>query len=416
MKVIVIGAGVVGTSTAWYLSQAGHEVTVIDRQPGAGQETSFANGGQISVSHAEPWANPGAIGKILRWMGREDAPLLFRWRMDPELFRWGLRFLGECTATRTRANIRAIVNLAIYSRSCLQQLRADTGLQYDQLTRGILHFYTDQREYQNAAMAAAVMRDHGLDRRPVDAAECVRIEPALADARSMIVGGHFTPSDESGDAHTFTDRLAALARERGVRFMMGRPVARLRGDASRIESVEFYNGEQLKADAFVVACGSFSNSLLAPLGLAVPIYPAKGYSATFTLAEGESFAPTVSLTDDGRKIVFSRLGNRLRVAGTAEMNGYGMGLNSVRCAAIAERTRQIFPHLRTIGAPAYWTGLRPATPSNVPLIGHAQPSNLFLNTGHGTLGWTMACGSGKALADIVSGRRPETDFPCLYRY
>lgn len=416
MKVIVIGAGVVGTTTAWYLAAAGHEVTVIDRQPGAGQETSFANGGQISVSHAEPWANPQAIGKILRWMGQEDAPLLFRWRLDPELFRWCLGFLKECTAGRTRANIRAIVSLASYSRDCLQQLRSETAIEYDQLAKGILHFYTDEKEYKAADMAAVLMRDYGLDRHPVDAATCVQIEPALNDARSMIVGGHYTPSDESGDAHKFTRNLAALAQTRGVVFKTGTPVVRLRGSASMIEAVELYNGERLKADAYVVACGSFSNALLAPLGLSLPIYPAKGYSATFTLEEGENFAPVVSLTDDGRKIVFSRLGNRLRVAGTAELNGYGMGLNAVRCAAITERTRQIFPYLRTVGEPEYWTGLRPATPSNVPFIGRAKPANLYLNTGHGTLGWTMACGSGKALADMLSGRRVETDFPFLYRY
>lgn len=416
MKVIVIGAGVIGTTTAWYLAAAGHEVTVVDRQPGAGQETSFANGGQISVSHAEPWANPAAPWKVLKAIGKEDAPLLFRLRLDPELLRWGVGFLGECTAKRTRANIRAIVNLASYSRDCLKQLRVDTDIEYDQLCRGILHFYTDEREFKAAAMAAELMRDFGLDRRPVDAAECVRIEPALSDVRNMMVGGHYTPSDESGDAHKFTRNLAELAKARGVRFELGTPIARLRGSAAAIEGVERYNGECLKADAYVVACGSFSNALLAPLGLALPIYPAKGYSATFTLDEGESFAPTVSLTDDGHKLVFSRLGNRLRVAGTAEMNGYGLGLNAVRCAAIGERTRQIFPHLRTLGEPEYWTGLRPATPSNVPFIGRAKPSNLYLNTGHGTLGWTMSCGSGKALADMMSGRRPEANFPFLYPY
>jgi len=416
MKVIVIGAGVIGTTTAWYLAAAGHEVTVVDRQPGAGQETSFANGGQISVSHAEPWANPAAPWKVLKAIGKEDAPLLFRLRLDPELLRWGVAFLGECTAKRTRVNIRAIVNLASYSRDCLKQLRVDTDIQYDQLCRGILHFYTDEREFKAAAMAAELMRDFGLDRRPVDAAECVRIEPALSDVRNMMVGGHYTPSDESGDAHKFTRNLAELAKARGVRFELGTPIARLRGSDAAIEGVERYNGECLKADAYVVACGSFSNALLAPLGLALPIYPAKGYSATFTLDEGESFAPTVSLTDDGHKLVFSRLGNRLRVAGTAEMNGYGLGLNAVRCAAIAERTRQIFPHLRTLGEPEYWTGLRPATPSNVPFIGRAKPSNLYLNTGHGTLGWTMSCGSGKALADMMSGRRPEANFPFLYPY
>lgn len=416
MKVLVIGAGVVGTTTAWYLAESGHEVVVVDRQPGAGQETSFANGGQISVSHAEPWANPSAIRKILGWIGKEDAPLLFRWRLDPELFRWGLQFLRECSSSRTRSNMRAIVSLASYSRDCLGALREATGITYDQQTRGILHFYTEQHEYDAAAQAAEWMRDYGLDRRAVDTAECVRIEPALSDAKSMIVGGHYTPSDESGDAHLFTHRLAKIAQSRGVRFDFGTPIVRLRGSDSRIDYAERYNGEMLKADIYVVACGSFSNALLSPLGMALPIYPAKGYSATITLAEEENFAPTVSLTDDGHKIVFSRLGNRLRIAGTAEMNGYEMGLNPIRCEAITNRTRQIFPHLRTVGEPVYWTGLRPATPSNVPFIGRAKPENLYLNTGHGTLGWTMSCGSGRALADIICGLRPDVDFPFLYRY
>lgn len=416
MRVLVIGAGVVGTTTAWYLAEAGHEVTVVDRQPGAGQETSFANGGQISVSHAEPWANPGAIRKIISWLGKEDAPLLFRWRLDPELLRWGWQFLRECTAARTRSNMRAIVSLASYSRESLQALREKTDIRYDALTRGILHFYTDAQELDAAAMAAKLMRDYGLNRHPVDAAECVQIEPALSDVRSMIVGGHYTPSDESGDAHLFTRRLAALAAERGVRFEYGMPVVRLRNAGDEIVFAERYNGEAITAEAYVVACGSFSNALLAPLGFTLPIYPAKGYSATFALAEGENFAPQVSLTDDGHKIVFSRLGDRLRVAGTAELNGYGMGLNLVRCAAITARTRQLFPHIRTLGAPEYWTGLRPATPSNVPYVGQGRLKNLYLNTGHGTLGWTMSCGSGRALADIISGRRPDVDFPFLYRY
>jgi D-amino-acid dehydrogenase len=416
MKVLVIGAGVVGTTTAWYLSEAGHEVTVVDRQPGAGQETSFANGGQISVSHAEPWANPGAIRKIFGWLGKEDAPLLFRWRLDPEMFRWGFQFLRECSPSRTRINIRAIVALASYSRQSLIELRTKTGLTYDELSRGILHFYTDQREFEGAAMAAEVMRDFGLERRQIDAAECVDIEPALADARSMIVGGHYTPSDESGDAHLFTRRLAELATERGVRFEYGTPIVRLRSSAGQVQYAERYNGERMAADAYVVACGSFSNALLNPLGIRLPVYPAKGYSATLTLAEGENFAPSVSLTDDGHKLVFSRLGNRLRIAGTAEMNGYGMGLNQVRCEAITTRTHEIFPHLQTVGDPVYWTGLRPATPSNVPIVGATRLQNLFLNTGHGTLGWTMSCGSSRALADIISGQRPEVDFPFTYRY
>ena len=413
MKVLVIGAGVVGTASAWYLSQAGHEVTVVDRQSQPGRETSFANGGQISVSHAEPWANPKAIRKILGWIGQEDAPLLFRMRPDSELIRWGLQFLRECPADRMRNNMAAIVRLASYSRDCLGDLRAQTGIVYDQLTRGILHFYTDPREYEGASMAATLMRELGLDRRPVDTAECVRIEPALAHAAPMIVGGHYTPSDESGDAHRFTQNLAALAAQNGVCFQLGVPVSRLVAHGDKVDYAECLDGEHFKADAYVIACGSFSNALLRPLGIRLPVYPAKGYSATLPLAEESNGAPSVSLTDDGRKLVFSRLGNRLRVAGTAEMNGYDLSLNHVRCEALVKRTRQIFPQLVTTGEPEYWAGLRPATPSNVPLIGRSRYGNLYINTGHGTLGWTMSCGSGQALADIISGRKPEPEFPFL---
>ncbi len=413
MKVLVIGAGVVGTASAWYLSHAGHEVTVLDRQSEPGRETSFANGGQISVSHAEPWANPKAIRKILGWVGQEDAPLLFRMRLDPQLLRWGLQFLRECPADRMRKNMAAIVRLASYSRNCLRALRAQTGMEYDQLTRGILHFYTDAREYEGASMAANLMREFGLDRRPVDTAECVRIEPALAHAAPMIVGGHYTPSDESGDAHRFTQNLATLAAQNGVSFQLGVPVTRLVAHGDKVDYAERLDGVRFKADAYVIACGSFSNALLIPLGIRLPIYPAKGYSATLPLAEGDNGAPTVSLTDDGRKLVFSRLGNRLRVAGTAEMNGYDLGLNHVRCEALVKRTRQIFPQLVTTGEAEYWAGLRPATPSNVPVIGRSRYANLYINTGHGTLGWTMSCGSGLALADIMSGRKPEPDFPFL---
>ncbi len=413
MKILVIGAGVVGTASAWYLSQAGHEVAVVDRQPEPGRETSFANGGQVSVSHAEPWANPKAIRKIIGWLGQEDAPLLLRMRLDPELLRWGLQFLRECPAERMQSNMAAIVRLASYSRACLGTLRAQTGIVYDQLTRGILHFYTDAREYEGAALAATLMREFGLDRRSVDTAECVKIEPALASAAPMIVGGHYTPSDESGDAHRFTKNLAHLAAQQGVRFQFGQPVTRLHVSEDKVVYAELLDGERLKADAFVIAGGSFSNKLLVPLGIKLPVYPAKGYSATLPLAEGDNGAPTVSLTDDGRKLVLSRLGNRLRVAGTAEMNGYDLSLNPVRCEALVKRTLQIFPHLQTTGKPEYWAGLRPATPSNVPLIGRSRYPNLFINTGHGTLGWTMACGSGLALADMISGRRPELDFPFL---
>jgi len=411
----VLGAGVVGTTSAWYLAQAGHEVTVVDRQPIPGKETSFANGGQISVSHAEPWANPHILPRLRKWLGREDAPLLWRWRADPAQLAWGLRFLGECLPGSTRRNMAAIVALSLYSRGRLRALREELGLQYDQLQRGILHIYTDRQEFATAVEAARVMRGLGLDRDSVDVDRCLELEPALADAAHLLVGGDYTRSDESGDAHKFTRALAEKAQAAGVEFRLQSTIERIAPGGSQIAGV-LVNGENgpelLTADAYVVALGSYSPLLLKPLRICLPVYPAKGYSATLTLADGAG-APSVSLTDDERKLVFSRLGNRLRIAGTAEFNGYNLELNEVRCQALMQRVRQLFPRLQVEGEPEFWCGLRPATPSNVPCIGRTRYSNLWLNTGHGTLGWTMSCGSAAALADLVSGRRPEPEFPFL---
>ncbi|WP_153147385.1 D-amino acid dehydrogenase [Dechloromonas sp. H13] len=413
MRVLVLGAGVVGTTSAWYLARAGHEVVVVDRQPVAGNETSFANGGQISVSHAEPWANPHVLPQVLRWLGKEDAPLLWRWRADPAQLLWGLRFLHECLPGRTRRNIAAIVALALYSRSCLQALRGELALDYDQLERGILHIYTQPAAFAQAVEAAKTMRRFGLDRQTVSAERCIEIEPALAGARHLLVGGDYTPSDESGDAHKFTRALAAQAAALGVDFRFERTVDRIAPGGSQIAGVLVSGpdgGELLTADAYVVALGSYSPLLLRRLGVAPPVVPAKGYSATVALPEA-TVAPVVSITDDEHRLVFSRLGNRLRIAGTAEFNGYNLELNAVRCAALMQRARQLFPALQTVGEPEFWCGLRPATPSNVPYIGRTRYANLWLNTGHGTLGWTMACGSAAALADLIDGRRPEPDFP-----
>lgn len=401
MKVIVLGAGVVGTATAWYLRQAGHEVTVLERQPGPAQETSFANGCQISVSHAEPWANPATLVKVLRALGREDAPLLFRLRADPQQWRWCLQFVRECRPARVAANLRRIVAIAEYSRQSLQALRADTGIEYDSLARGILHFYTDQREFDKSCHAAAAMRALGCARMPVSADEVVRIEPALAAVRAKLVGGDYTASDESGDVFKFTVQLARLGGAAGIVFRYNSTVTRLLADGGRVNGVEIIDGEGrhqvLRADACVIALGSFSAGLLAPLGIRLMIYPGKGYSATYPVIDAGA-APTVSLTDDGHKLVLSRLGGRLRVAGTCELNGYSRALNPVRCEAITRRVRELFPAACDYSAPTYWTGLRPLTPSNVPYIGPTRYPNLYLNTGHGTLGWTMACGpSGKFL-------------------
>ncbi len=417
MKVIVLGSGIIGTASAWFLNKAGHDVTVIERQPGAAQETSFANGGQISVSHAEPWANPAAPKKILKWLGKEDAPLLFRLRPELLQWKWGLQFLRECTAARTDDNIRQIVSIAEYSRQTLQALRAETGIEYDHLTRGILHFYTEQKDFDESLRAAHLMRELGCPRDSITADDVVRIEPALAGIRHRIVGGDFTETDESGDVYKFTNGLAAKAIAAGVDFRFSTTVTRLitegSGAHAKVTGIEVIDAEgrhrTLHADAFVMAMGSFSVPLLKPLGIDLMIYPGKGYSATYAVKNPDA-APTVSLTDDGYKLVLSRLGDRLRVAGTCELNGYSRELNMTRCDAITRRTRELFPDACDYDNPTYWAGLRPLTPSNVPYIGKTAFSNLFLNTGHGTLGWTMGCGSGRAIAEIVSGREPDLDF------
>ncbi len=417
MKVMVLGAGVTGITTAWYLAQRGHEVTVVERRNAAAMETSFANGGQISVSHAEPWANPGAPLKVLQWLAREDAPLLFRLRADVNQWLWGLEFLRNCTPARTAQNIKQIVNLGMYSRGALQKLRAELGLQYDAQTKGILHFYTSQAEYDAAQEPARIMREHGCELDMKTADECVAIEPALAQCRGSIVGGSMTPSDESGDARAFTAALAARCKQAGVKFLYNTTVLGLDAAQGQLNGVQVAVGsgeaggkvEMLKADAYVMCLGAFSAQWAKVLGQSLRIYPAKGYSVTLPVIN-EAASYQVSLTDDEYKLVFSRFGNRLRIAGTAELNGYNTELNLVRCNAIVRRVKQLFPDMTDGEGAQFWTGLRPATPSNVPYIGKSKASNVFLNTGHGTLGWTHACGSGAAIADIVSGRVPEVDF------
>ncbi|WP_119157937.1 D-amino acid dehydrogenase [Caldimonas tepidiphila] len=413
MKVLVLGAGLLGVTSAYFLRQQGHDVSVIDRQAAPAAETSFANGGQISVSHAEPWANPGAPLKVLKWLGREDAPLLFRLRADMRQWLWGLQFLRECTPARTRRNIEQIVRLGTYSRDTLQQLRRERDIAYDERTQGILHFYTSEKEFSSAEAPAAQMRALGCDRRVISADEAVRIEPALRHIRPQLAGATYTVEDESGDANRFARELARRCEEDGVRFLMGHTVTALREVGGAIDHVELIDAEgcfqRQRADAYVLAMGSASPLYARPLGIALPIYPAKGYSVTMPVKDA-SMAHQVSLTDDEYKLVFSRLGDRLRIAGTAELNGYDRDLNPLRCEAIVRRVEELFPGAGDTERAQFWTGLRPATPSNVPIIGRSKLPNLFLNTGHGTLGWTHACGSGKSIARIVSGFAPEVDF------
>lgn len=417
MRIVVLGAGVVGVAAAWYLAADGHEVAVVDRQPGPALETSFANGGQISASHAQPWANPRAPLTILKWLGRADAPLLFRPTADWRQWRWALQFLIECLPSRTKHNTIQCLNMALYSRNCLRALRVTTGIEYDQLTRGILEFHTDAKAFADAAKAAELMRDYGCDREVKTVDECVTIEPALAACRKRLVGGIFTPNDESGDAHRFTQELTRLATARGVAFLWNTTVESLTTDGIALRGVRCRTGaerehrrrEIIDADAYVVALGSGSPVLLTPIGIRVPIYPVKGYSATITVGPHQG-APTVSLSDLERKLVFSRFGDRLRIAGTAELSGYGKELDRVRCEALITRAFDLFPDAGARESAQFWAGLRPATPSNVPLVGGTRYRNLFVDTGHGTLGWTMACGSARALADLIARRKPDVDF------
>ena len=417
MRVLVLGSGLLGVSSAYYLSQLGHEVTVIDRQASPAAETSFANGGQISVSHAEPWANPSAPLKVLQWLGKEDAPLLFRIRADMRQWLWGLQFLRECTPARTSHNIKQIVRLGTYSRDMLQALRRDTGLSYAQRTQGILHFYTTQKEFDGALKPAELMRQLGCERQVISADEAVRLEPALQHIRPQLAGATYTAEDESGDANMFARELVKLCQNAGVKFLMSHTVTALREAGGEIDHVEATDSEgrfqRVRADAYVMAMGSMSPIYAAPLGIQLPIYPAKGYSVTMPVVDAAK-AYQVSLTDDEYKLVFSRYtteaGDRMRIAGTAELNGYDRYLNRVRCEAIVKRVAQLFPGAGDAEQAQFWTGLRPATPSNVPLIGKTKLSNFYLNTGHGTLGWTHACGSGKSIARIISGLAPEVDF------
>jgi len=408
--VIVLGAGIVGVSTAYYLNKQGLDVLVVDRLPGAGLETSFANGGQVSVSHAEPWANPSAPLKVLKWLRRDDSPLLFRPRFDPAQWRWMLGWMVECMPNRTRANTVRILELALHSRGCIQQIRADEGFDYAHATRGILHFYRNQKEFDAAVPMAALMREFGCDRQVVDRAEILKLEPAFAGNIDKIKGATFTASDESGDAQAFTSQLASVCERNGVRFLWNAEVTALHQQAGRLTSVEVKDLSTAKyhnlgARAAVVALASWSPQLLRPLGIKLNIYPAKGYSVTIPVNPrfgGNDPAPQVSLTDDEYKLVYSRLGDRLRVAGTAELSGYDRNLNPTRVRAILDNVRGLFPNAGDFSRATGWAGLRPTTPSNVPYLGRSRVAGLYLNTGHGTLGWTMGPGTGARVAQQVS--------------
>ncbi|MBC7618114.1 MAG: D-amino acid dehydrogenase [Candidatus Saccharibacteria bacterium] len=428
MKIIVLGAGIIGISTAWHLAQRGHEVTVVDRQAEAALETSFANAAQISVSYCEPWANRDAPWKALKWMFSKEAPLLFRpqfplgkgWHQ----YQWGLEFLANCNDTAFERNVQQLVALGSYSHEALKQVVLDTGITYNRLEKGIAHYYVDQKSLDTAADAAALMAKYGVNRRVVSKAELLKIEPAFQHFAHHIVGGTYTPSDESGDARVFTQELSQRCMEHGVQFLwkhdvLGLELAGGSITSARVRSQATGQEQALSADHFVVAMGSYTAPLLRTVGVSLPIYPGKGYSATFKILKPE-LAPHVSLLDDSVKCAMSRLGDTLRIAGTIEVGGYDLSLDTplarARCEMLARRVETVFPGVCDTrlaadgGDPNFWTGLRPATPTNIPYIGKSKVGKLWVNAGHGTLGWTHGAGSGKAIAELMSGDKPDMPF------
>lgn len=422
MDVVVMGAGIIGISTAWHLLEQGHRVTVVDRQPDAALETSFANGAQISVSFCEPWANAQAPFKVAKWLLRDDSPLLFRPRLDPHQWRWGLAFLAQCNDAAFERNVAQLVALGRYSHETLKGLVAQTGIEYQRLERGILHFFSSQQDLDAGAAGAELMRRHGVDRRVLTRDEVLQVEPSLRAFGDRIFGGTFTASDESGDARVFTQALARRCEQRGATFLYGHDILGFEaGAGATIDAVQVRERaggrvSSLKADAYVAAMGSFTAPLLRPLGIRLPIYPAKGYSATLKLKRPQD-ASVVSMIDDARKIAISRLGDRIRIAGTAEMAGYDTSIDGRtsrrRCAALVERYEELFPGVADTTMPEFWAGLRPSTPSNLPIIGRSRVQNLWVNAGHGTLGWTHGAGSGRALAELMAGRQPRIGFGFL---
>jgi len=407
MKVVVLGAGVIGVTSAWYLARAGHEVTVIDRQTGPALETSFANAGEISPGYSSPWAAPGIPLKAMKWMFMRHAPLILNLRPDPVKLSWLARMLMNCTADAYKVNKSRMVRIAEYSRDCLRDLRAEIGITYDERTKGTLQVFRTQKQVDSAAKDIEVLRADGVPFEVLDAAGCVAAEPGLAASAGKIAGGLRLPGDETGDCFKFTNNLAAMAEAAGVTFRWGISVQGIETEGGRVSAVRTDAG-RITADAYVLAMGSFSPALAKPLGMNLPVYPLKGYSITVPITEAAK-APVSTVMDETYKVAITRLGDRIRVGGLAEVTGFDLSLNPRRRATLEHSVEDLFGGAGDQSRATFWCGLRPMTPDGTPIVGRSTLPNLFLNTGHGTLGWTMAAGSGRLLADLMSGRAPEIE-------
>jgi len=416
MRVLVLGSGVIGTTSAWYLRQAGFEVTVVDRQPAPALETSFANAGQLSFGYTSPWAAPGVPLKAVKWLFEEHAPLAIRPTGDLNQYRWLWQMLRNCTSARYAVNKARMVRVSDYSRDCINELRAATGIDYEGRQLGTTQLFRTQQQLDAAAQDIQVLREYGVPYEVLDRQGIARVEPALAGKTEMLVGALRLPEDQTGDCQMFTTKLAALAEAAGVEFRFDQDIASIQTDGDRITGVRI-NGKLETADHYVLALGSYSPQLLAPLGMQLPVYPLKGYSLTLPITNA-AMAPNSTILDESYKIAITRFEDRIRVGGMAEVAGFDLSLESRRRATLEKVVKDLYPDGGDLSKASFWTGLRPATPDGTPVIGATPYRNLFLNTGHGTLGWTMAAGSGRYLADLMSGKKPQisTEGLGIFRY
>lgn len=407
MRILILGAGVIGVTSAWYLRRAGFDVTVVDRDPAPAMATSFANAGQVSPGYASPWPAPGVPLKALKWLLSKDAPLAMRLTADPAQYLWLCQLLRNCTSERYKVNKARMVRLAEYSRDCLDDLRADTGIEYEARQLGTTQLFRTQAQLDAAGQDIAVLEQYGVPFELLDRHGIVGAEPALAGVVHTLAGALRLPGDQTGDCHLFTQRLALLAEREGVEFRFGCSVEMLHASADRIEGVRIDRAVET-ADVYLVALGSWSTPLLKPLGIRLPVYPLKGYSLTLPIVDPQA-APVSTVLDESYKVAITRFDDRIRVGGMAEVSGFDLSLQPRRRQTLETVVRSLYPDGGDLASASFWTGLRPATPDGPPIIGGTRCRNLFLNTGHGTLGWTMACGSGRYITDLIAGRTPQID-------
>lgn len=412
MKVLVLGGGVIGVASAYFLAKAGHEVELVDRQSGPALETSFANAGEVSPGYSAPWAGPGVPVKAIKWMLMQHSPLVIWPLLDPDMWRWGAQMLANCTERAYALNKSRMVPLAEYSRDVLKALRAETGITYDDRAQGTLQLFRTQKQLDGIGGDVAVLKQYGVPFEVLDRQGFCKVEPALKLTQDKFVGALRLPGDETGDCFKFTNKLAEMAGALGVQFRWNTRIESLQVGGGAITGVHTAEAGLLKADKVLLALGSYSPQLLQPVGIRIPVYPVKGYSITVPITDAQ-YAPESTIMDETHKVAVTRLGERIRVGGTAELAGYSLNLREPRRDTLNHVVTDLFPRGGDVSKATFWCGLRPMTPDGTPIVGATRLPNLFLATGHGTLGWTMAAGTGRVIADVISGKAPAIDMDGL---